>query len=110
MLHGFSARKDGLGCIFVDNVRRGHVITSSITLLVLSALSFGLLVKDWGVGAYVSLFVLLFTCLYLFSLAAVHFFRGRFGGITGDTLGALSEASELIFLMVVYIWLRHSIS
>lgn len=110
MLHSGSARKDGLGRIFIDNIRAGHLIGSTLVLLILFIVSFFALLQGRFHAGYALLFVLLVVSQYLFSVSAVQFFRKRFGGMTGDSLGALSEASEIIFLMVAYIWLRHSIS
>ena len=60
-----------------------------------------------AIGVAVLLF-LLFGLLYGLGLLLVRFFSGRFGGLTGDNLGALHEASDILYLMVAYIWLQHS--
>ncbi|MBI5847573.1 MAG: adenosylcobinamide-GDP ribazoletransferase [Nitrospirae bacterium] len=110
MLHCRSARKDGLGRIFIDNIKAGHLIGSTLVLFILFVVSFFSVLQDRFHVGYTFLFVLLVVSQYLLSIAAVQFFRKRLGGMTGDTLGALSEASEIISLMVTYTWLRHSIS
>ena len=43
MLHGSSARRDGLGRIFIDNVRAAHLAGATLVLSILSAASFFLL-------------------------------------------------------------------
>lgn len=50
---------------------------------------------------------MIFIVLYIFSLAAVKFCSRQFGGLTGDNLGAISEVSEIVFLMAASIWLQH---
>jgi cobalamin synthase len=37
--------------------------------------------------------------LYAFSFGAVWFFRRMFGGMTGDSFGAVNELAVLIFLL-----------
>ena len=39
----------------------------------------------------------------LFPLLAVWFFRRKLGGLTGDTLGAISEVGEILFLTIYFI-------
>lgn len=105
--HGTAARKDGLGRVFIENVKvRDLALASVITLLLALAVA-GILPQALSAGGV--LLLLLFAVLYLFSCAAVKFGRWRFGGITGDSLGAISEIAEIIFLMAASIWLRHSI-
>ncbi|MFA5354404.1 MAG: adenosylcobinamide-GDP ribazoletransferase [Thermodesulfovibrionales bacterium] len=103
LYHGVSARKDGLGRIFIGHMGVGTVVLSTIVVLAVSgiALSFG----KGSAGVFISMLPI----LYGFSLLAAGFFRKRFGGITGDNLGAISEASEIIYLLVGYIWLQQSI-
>jgi cobalamin synthase len=43
--------------------------------------------------------------LYGFGVLFAQFCKKRFGGLTGDTLGALGEASEVIYLIAVATWL-----
>ncbi len=108
LCHGTSARKDGLGNIFAGSVGAGTVVTSFlfVTLFCLLALSFsGGLYMIRALTLYLSLSAL----LYLFSLLAVLFFRRKFGGLTGDNFGAISEISEILFLVVTTLWLQHSI-
>ncbi|MDP2158615.1 MAG: adenosylcobinamide-GDP ribazoletransferase [Nitrospirota bacterium] len=108
MLHANTARKDGLGKIFIDNVTIGHVAGSTMTLLMLSVIPFVALLHGGDYASHGSLVVLLLISQYAFCIAAVRFFRKRFGGLTGDSFGAMSEVSEILFLMMAGIWLRHS--
>ena len=44
--------------------------------------------------------------VYFLCLIAVNFFGRKFGGLTGDTLGAISEIAEITFLLLVITWSR----
>ena len=105
--HGTAARKDGLGRVFIENVVMRDLVCSSLITLLLALVVAGILPQTFAARG--ALLFMLFAVLYLFSFAAVKFCRLRFGGITGDSLGAISEIAEIIFLMAASIWLRHSI-
>ncbi len=105
MFHGKAARKEGLGRIFIDNVNIKTVITSSLLLMALyipASLGF------YG-SSGLTLFITLIVVLYIFSFMTVKFCGKKFNGLTGDNLGAISEVAEILFLIVVTIWLRHFI-
>ncbi|HSW65089.1 MAG TPA: adenosylcobinamide-GDP ribazoletransferase [Dissulfurispiraceae bacterium] len=109
MYHGTAARQNGLGRVFLESVRMPQF--AAATALFLAPVT--LLALTWG--RFGDLDPLLFYPLllaggYLMTLAWVSFCKNRFGGLTGDTFGALSEGIELIFLMVVLAWSRLSIS
>ncbi|TBV82680.1 MAG: hypothetical protein EYX74_01650 [Desulfobulbaceae bacterium] len=38
----------------------------------------------------------------------VGFFHQKFGGLSGDSLGAINELAEIISLLLVLLWLRLS--
>lgn len=107
LFHGTSARNDGLGNIFMDSVGISTVIFSFLFLMLfcLLALSFSGMHRTTASALYFSLSVL----LYLFSLLAVRFCKRKFGGLTGDNFGAISEISEIFFLMVTSLWLQRFI-
>ncbi len=107
MYHGAPARADGLGRIFIDNMKVNTLILSSLVLVVIYIAAAELhLIGAYG-SVSVTLLVILLAIFYLFSTASVRFFRERFGGLTGDHCGALSEISEILFLAVTTIWLQH---
>lgn len=109
MYHGISARQDGLGRIFIDNIKAEYVLFSSLLTIIFCLLAVQFyLYKMYGLNS-VLLFPVLFAVLYLFSFSSVKIFIKRFGGLTGDTFGAVSEISEILFLMVISIWLQHFI-
>jgi adenosylcobinamide-GDP ribazoletransferase len=109
MYHGSSARPDGLGRIFLESVRLPQL--AAATLMFLAPV--GLLAFTWGKFGDLDPLVFYPAVLaggYILTRAWVSFCTQRFGGLTGDTFGALSEFVELIFLMVVLAWSRLSIS
>ncbi len=108
MYHGTSARTDGLGRLFIGPSSPNMLIISSAIALVLFILTLVLPVSRYY-GLHVLLLAGLFPAGYLLALAGVGFFTWRFGGLTGDTLGALSEAGEIFYLTGSFIWLRHFI-
>lgn len=107
MYHAVSARKDGLGRIFIKHAGWGSIALSTgiVALLIFPVAAFKLLGGSPLNG------VLLCACFcmgaYFLGLLAVKFLAKRFGGLTGDHFGALTEVSELLFLLVAYIWLQH---
>lgn len=108
MFHGHPAREEGLGRIFIGRVRYKQLIFSSLLVFVLYMSVAGLYLypvyDTWGI----MLFAALLLVLYLLALVTVRFTMRKFGGLTGDHLGALSEIAEILFLAVVPVWLQHS--
>ncbi len=103
IFHGKSAREDGLGKTFIENVGVRELLTATILTLVLSFLVVLIIFNNAGMAHI----IFSLPALYIFSLIAVWFSKRRFGGMTGDTFGAVSELSEIIFLMMAVICLRN---
>lgn len=108
MYHGTSARNDGLGRLFIGPSSPNILISSSAIALVLFILTLALPIAHYY-GPHILLLAGLLPGGYLLALAGVGFFTWRFGGLTGDTLGALSEIGEIFYLTGSFIWLRHFI-
>jgi adenosylcobinamide-GDP ribazoletransferase len=102
------ARTEGLGsaCISAAGTKEAVIATVITILICLGAAA--VLQHTRYAEAAAALLLLLFGLLYGLGLLLVRFFSARFGGLTGDTLGALHEASDILYLMVACIWLQHS--
>ena len=105
LFHGKAARADGLGRIFVEGTG-ATVFLSSLFLLAIISLAAAWLSPsppgtDWG--------LMLLACLSLYTLSLLWtFFCGRrFGGLTGDTAGAVGEMADMLFLAIAFLWFSH---
>jgi adenosylcobinamide-GDP ribazoletransferase len=105
MFHGRPAREDGLGKIFIGKVKIRELGLSTFTLMILPALQLVFFSRYASDNQYIFYAVLLGT-MYLFCRLCAHFFNEKIGGLTGDTLGAINEMAEIIFLSMVVIWSR----
>ena len=86
-------RKNGIG-IYVGTVSFGTVVGTVILGLITMVLAF----SWWGA----IMFAVLFAFAYLFRI----YITGKIGGITGDVMGAGSELSEVLLLILVLIITR----
>ncbi len=82
MHHGRSARKDGLGRIFIDAITRKDVMLCSLITVLFSLVINGLLQHTLYASVTGQLFLFLFLVLYIFCLISVNFFTKRFEGLT----------------------------
>jgi adenosylcobinamide-GDP ribazoletransferase len=103
--HAKSARQ-GLGRIFIENTDLKELAVS-ISLIILFIILTGLILNKIDSNYQSSIIVLYLSfvllLLYVFSLLAVWLSNRIFDGMTGDTLGALSEISEILFLILMII-------
>jgi adenosylcobinamide-GDP ribazoletransferase len=88
-------RKKGLG-IYVGNVSLGTVIGTVILGLIFMTAAF----SWWGIV----MFAILFAFTWLFRI----YITGKIGGITGDVMGAGSELSEVLLLILLLIITRYT--
>jgi adenosylcobinamide-GDP ribazoletransferase len=109
MHHGVSARNNGLGRMFIEHAGRGCVLASTTIVISLCVIVASLGLMRVSPGTLLKFCLLLFAAFYLFCLLAVQFLTKRFGGLTGDHFGAVTEISEILFLLAGYVWLQHSI-
>lgn len=105
MFHGRAARGNGLGRLFIKRIGFREVALSTLFFI------FMLLSPAVFLSRYISnyqyvFYAVLICMIYFFCLLSVKFFDKKFGGLTGDTLGAISEITEIIFLLMVIIWSR----
>lgn len=103
MFHGRPARTEGLGRIFIGRVKARELFFSTLQV-------FSLYFVLWYLFRPLTLFFFVIFSLsssgllYLATCLWVMFCKEKFGGSTGDTLGALSEIGEILFLLTVMIW------
>lgn len=108
MYHGVPARKDGLGKIFVGRIGLGTVVLATCMTIIVSVFVYALWLRgEYGPSLTPLLFVFL-ALLYLCGFLSAKCCAGKFGGVTGDIFGAISEISEIFFLMGGAAWLLHS--
>jgi len=105
MFHGRPAREDGLGRIFITGTGVKEIIISTLFLL-LSFISSQVFFIPSMSYILSFLYAVLLTEMYLFCRICASFFHKKFGGLTGDTVGAVSEITEIIFLLTVIVWSR----
>ncbi len=92
MFSGKSAKNEGLGQIFIGKIGTCHlVLCLSIFFAIYLALtqSFKMIVFS----------IFAFSAAFLSLLGLKKLFERKFGGMTGDNLGAVNEFSEVLFLM-----------
>ncbi|MEK6528450.1 MAG: adenosylcobinamide-GDP ribazoletransferase, partial [Nitrospirota bacterium] len=111
IFHSKSARRAGLGKIFIENTGlKELVIATSFTVLFsIVAVVVACNVNNCHLSFVSCQFAAVLFGLYIFSLIAVWFSNKKFGGMTGDTFGAVSEISEILFLLMVITWSRNFI-
>lgn len=103
MCHGNPAAGTGLGKIFIDQVRGPRFLVSSLVLVVIYFASAFIAGGNVWLEALLFLFVAGLP-LYALSLLWTFGCRRKFGGLTGDTLGALGEVAEVLFLAIAFLW------
>jgi adenosylcobinamide-GDP ribazoletransferase len=104
IFHAQSARPDGLGRIFIEytGIRQLAGATACLLISLGAVMVFSNRVLD--APFQVSAFIPALPLLYIFCAIAVRFSNRNFGGMTGDTFGAVSEISEILFLLSVILW------
>lgn len=109
--HGVPARPDGLGRTFGEHCTRGTLLLAAGLSILIFVCVTVLLCRgreaSAGVGAAAG--AISWGGFYLFSRLFVRWSARKFGGISGDTVGAMGELSDIMFLAAVGPWLRSSI-
>ncbi|MBL7048687.1 MAG: adenosylcobinamide-GDP ribazoletransferase [Nitrospira sp.] len=95
-LYGRSAKKEGLGRLFLNNTEPADLMTATIITLI------SFIIIPMFTGTLSSMFYFIMVSLPLlfgFTLLAVKFFKRHFEGMNGDSLGAVYEIASIVFLM-----------
>jgi adenosylcobinamide-GDP ribazoletransferase len=90
------ARATGMGKTFVDNTNGTGVIIATILTLIYGALVCNLFLIPYAILVIVPILMVLG---YVFAKLMTR----KIGGITGDTLGAVVELSEILVILMLYI-------
>jgi adenosylcobinamide-GDP ribazoletransferase len=96
LFHAKSARSDGLGKIFIEQTGAWELFVATGLMLSITAAIF-LIVSQLVMLLKI---IVIFILLYILSFSMSRFFAKKFGGLTGDNLGAITEISEVIFLLM----------
>jgi cobalamin synthase len=99
--HAGSARKDGLGRMFIEHTELKALLTATVVTIAVSFLICSISSVS-GLFTFHVMFVM--PLLYGFNFMAVWFCRKQFEGMTGDLFGAVYEIAVLLFLMFTVIW------
>ncbi|MBI4008005.1 MAG: adenosylcobinamide-GDP ribazoletransferase [Planctomycetes bacterium] len=86
-LSTYARNEEGAGKVFIDNVRLRHAIYSVLFPLV--PLWFFCRING----------LITFAIVIFIALLIIRYLKGKIGGMTGDTLGAVNEISEVVFLL-----------
>lgn len=94
-----SATNKGLGSLFTGQIRPVYVVVVSAVVLSASVI-------------YVPIFsvAVVFVVFYIAVALMSSYFINRFGGMTGDTFGALAEIVEFILFFAVLACVSHPLS
>jgi len=96
LFHAKSARNDGLGKIFIEQ-------TGAREFFIATCLVFGItaaIILFLSQLIIIFKMIVIFITVYVFSFLISRFFAKKFGGLTGDNLGAITEMSEVLFLFI----------
>ena len=104
--HGRSARNDGLGHLFIEHTGAMQLAAASAAAVILTGLVCTVIMQF---PLYVFYLMFAMPVLYGFSFLSVLFCNRIFGGMTGDSFGALNEIALLIFLIMTIIWAQQFI-
>lgn len=99
--HGRSARNDGLGQLFIEHTGGVQLAAATVSAVLLTGV---ICTAVMQFPLYIFYLMFAMPLLYGFSFLSVLFFSRTFGGMTGDSFGALNEIAVLLFLIMTIIW------
>jgi adenosylcobinamide-GDP ribazoletransferase len=103
MFHGKPAREEGLGRIFINRISFKEILVSTLILVILLAIP-QVFFPDYISGTQYIFYIVLLITMYCLCRLWINFSDRKFGGLTGDILGAVSEMTEILFLLMVIAW------
>ena len=103
------AREDGLGRIFLEHTGIAQRSIATFLLLLMGFAGFGINASLFSFPplqwyCFISYFIAEIAIVWSVCLLLKHLFTARFGGLTGDSFGAIHEITEIVFLLVVNLW------
>jgi adenosylcobinamide-GDP ribazoletransferase len=101
IFHGKSAKQNGLGRIFIEHTGVKELWVATVVTVLICTLTLTL-TSVLHLLSFHLMFVL--PALYIFSFVSVLFLHKNFGGMTGDSFGAVNEIAVLLFLAIGTIW------
>jgi len=105
MLLGRPARQDGLGIIYIGGLSWARFIAGTLILFALMA-GPAFLLQSSAPGGWPLLVLAAMGIIFTYVLLAGWVSNRRFGGFTGDVLGAIGETTEVLFILLVIAWSR----
>jgi len=105
MLIGRPARKDGLGAIYIGKLPVSMFLAATLLLFAMMAAP-GYLMPSAAPQGWWMFVIIAMAVAFLFVLAADRASRRRFGGFTGDVLGAIGQITDGLFILTVIAWSR----
>lgn len=90
-IYSYARNEPGTAWALINNTHLRHSIVASIVPILLA----GFLLGEKG--------LIITAILAGFVLIQASYINVRIGGLTGDTLGAINEVTELLFLLLLYI-------
>lgn len=105
IFHGKPARQDGLGRALISNIRARNALAATLLIILIFAV-LNISFSRYVTGTQHLFYAVLLVVMYLLCRFFVSCSARRFGGLTGDVLGAVGELTEIIFLFMVILWSR----
>lgn len=103
-------RQDGLGRIFLEHTGITQLFTATFLLFLMGFAGFFAInsplfsFSPLQGHCFITYFIAEIAIVWSVCLLLKYLFTARFGGLTGDSFGAIHEITEIVFLLVVNLW------